>query len=65
MASHDETNEHPERLGYSIKEAAQATGLSTRTVYRLLEAGTLESVRIGGRVIIKAASLRKLLEADK
>jgi excisionase family DNA binding protein len=54
-----------ERLGYSIKEAAQVTGLGVRTIYRLLAAGTLESVKVGDRNIIKAASLRRLMDADE
>jgi excisionase family DNA binding protein len=54
----------PLPMAYGIKESVISTGLSKSTIYRLIEGGKLETVRIGGRHLIKAASLRRLLQAD-
>lgn len=53
--------EHPEKLAYSIKEACKATSLSRTTLYSHVAAGRLRVVRIGGRTIIPAESLRAFL----
>jgi excisionase family DNA binding protein len=37
--------------------AAAAMGISTKTLYRLLRAGKLPCVRIGGRTMISVADL--------
>jgi excisionase family DNA binding protein len=50
------------KLGYSIREACEATSLGKTTVYNHIAAGRLRTVRIGGRTIIPADSLRALLE---
>jgi len=49
------------RLGYSSAELEQATGLSHTTIWRLLRAGKLASVKIGSRRIITAASVEALM----
>ena len=51
-----------EKLGYSKKEAAQATSLSVRTIDYLLAKRTLHGVKVGKRVIVSARSLQKLVE---
>ncbi len=53
----------PARLGYSLKEAAQASSLSRRTLEYQIAQGKLEAVKVGRRTIIKAKSLEKLLGA--
>jgi len=50
-----------ERLSFGVAEAARALGVSAKTVSRLVAAGTLRSVRIGGRRLIPADELRRLL----
>lgn len=51
-------------LTISIPEAAKATSLSRTGLYRLINRGELEAVRVGGRTLIKAASLRRLVGAE-
>jgi hypothetical protein len=52
------------RLGYSFNEANEASSLSRTTLWRLIRAGKLDTVKIGGRVIITAASLEKMMGAS-
>jgi len=44
----------------SIKEAHTLLGLSERTFYRLLKAGTIQAIRLGKRTIIKRSEIDKL-----
>ena len=47
-------------LLWSLEEAArQLGGVSTRTVRRLLEAGEIEPRRVGRRLLVCAASVRR------
>ncbi len=45
----------------SINEVCQLVGISRRTVYRLIEQGDLNKVKIRSRTIIKRSALNKLL----
>jgi excisionase family DNA binding protein len=49
------------RLVYSIQEAAQACGLSRATIYRLIAAGNLRTVKVGARRLIPVDSIETLL----
>jgi excisionase family DNA binding protein len=53
-----------QRLGYSVRDAAEAAGLSPRTIWNLISAGRLETTRVGTRRIILAASLQKLISKN-
>jgi len=55
MANNDD------KLAYSIKEACKATSLSKTTIYAHIAAKKLRVVRIGGRTVIPADSLRELV----
>ncbi len=48
-----------EKINYSIKEASEACGLSTSTLYKLSAKSQLPRQKIGGRVLIP----RKAFEA--
>lgn len=50
-----------EPMACSLADAAKASGLSRETLYRRINDGALDSVRVGGRRLIKVASLRRLL----
>jgi hypothetical protein len=43
--------------------AAYLGDVNTKMIRKLIEAGTLEVVRIGGRVMVKTASARRLVES--
>ena len=49
------------RAAYSVTETAELLGLCEASVYRALRRGDLVSVLIGGRRIIPASSIGKLL----
>lgn len=49
------------RQGYSPEDASKVVGLSRGTLYNLMAAGKLRSVKIGRRRIIPAAALAELL----
>lgn len=51
-------------LTHTVGEAARLTGLSRSTLYRHRNAGRLRMIRVGGRTLVCAASLRALVGAD-
>ena len=53
----------PEPLSYTLNAAAAASGLSRSTLYRHGAAGKLRLVKVGGRTLVDAASLRALVGA--
>jgi excisionase family DNA binding protein len=50
-----------ERLAYSIKEAAEAIGVSPRTVVREIQRGHLRAIRVSRRVLVPARALAEFL----
>lgn len=51
----------PRRAAYSITETAQMLGLCEASIYRALKRGEIASVTLGGRRLIPARSIEKLL----
>ncbi|MDP9429575.1 MAG: helix-turn-helix domain-containing protein [Actinomycetota bacterium] len=51
-----------ERLLMPIEDGANALGVGRTTVYALVKAGELETVKIGRRSLITAESLREYVE---
>lgn len=47
----------------NVAEAEMITGLSRATLYRMMVAGTLSSVKIGKRRCIRPEALLKVIEA--
>ncbi len=54
----------PSPLAYSIKAACAASSLGKTTIYAHIAAGRLKAVRIQGRTIIPADSLRALIAGE-
>jgi excisionase family DNA binding protein len=52
-----------ERRTLSIRETAQACGLSRATIYRLIEQGRLTTLKIGARRLVPVGALDALLNA--
>lgn len=52
----------PPKLGYSVREACEATSIGKTTLYNHIASGRLRTVRVGGRTIIPAESLHALLD---
>jgi excisionase family DNA binding protein len=53
-----------EKRAYRINEAVAAYRLSRSTIYKLIAAGTLHTVKIGGRRLIPRDALEALLNED-
>jgi excisionase family DNA binding protein len=52
----------PDRLTWSITEAAQVLGISRASAYEAAHRGELPVCRIGRRVLVPRAALLRLLE---
>jgi excisionase family DNA binding protein len=57
-----DVRERVDRLAYSPAEAAQALGISRARLYQLLDDGTLPSVKLGRRRLIRLAAIEALLD---
>jgi len=55
---------NPPKIGYSIREACQASSLGRTTIYNHIAAGRLRANRVGGRTIIPAESLHALIAGE-
>jgi excisionase family DNA binding protein len=53
----------PARAAYSVQEVAEQLGICQASVYRAMKRGELEAVMLGGRRLIPARSIEKLLTA--
>ena len=52
------------RSAFSIKETAEQLGTSQASIWRAIKRGELKAVKLGGRSLIPALSIEKLLSAD-
>ena len=52
------------RAAYSIAETAKKLGVSQASIWRALKRGQLKGVKLGGRTLIVAQSVEKLLETE-
>ena len=48
-------------LAYSIKDAVQVSSIGRTTLYGLISSGEIETVKIGKRQLVKAASLARFI----
>ncbi|MGX1323743.1 hypothetical protein AB7M17_007196 [Bradyrhizobium sp. USDA 377] len=48
-------------LTVPVDVAGRAIGLSRNAAYRATKTGEIPSIRIGGRIVVPTASLRKML----
>jgi len=51
-------------LLFSVKGAAQKLGISTGSLYTLINSGEIEHVRVGRRILISRAGLTKFIEVN-
>jgi excisionase family DNA binding protein len=49
----------------SIKEVCQLIGISRRSVYRLIESGQINIIKVGSRTIIKRSSLNQFISISE
>jgi hypothetical protein len=48
----------------SVPDAGALVGLGRSAAYRAAKAGDLPTIRVGGRVVVPTAALRRLLQLD-
>lgn len=59
------SSKHPlTKLGYSVREACEASSLGRTTIYSHIAAGRLRVTRVGGRTIIPAEALNALIAGE-
>jgi excisionase family DNA binding protein len=51
----------PSFLTNTVEQTAKRTGLSERSIWKAISDGRLDSVRVGGRVLVPEESLRSFL----
>lgn len=51
----------PDKLAYTVQEAAKATGLHRATLYRLAKAGELPLCHVRGRTLIRREHIEAML----
>lgn len=52
------------KLAMSVDAAADEIGISETKIRKMINTGELESVRLGGRVLVTQDALRRLLKLD-
>lgn len=52
-----------ERICCSVADAAKAIGVSRATLYNYLADGKIDTVKVGGRRLVKIESVKRLVEA--
>lgn len=52
----------PEKIAYTVPEALAAIGIGRSNFYKIARAGKLDLRRVGGRTLVTAASLHRLVE---
>lgn len=53
-----------EKLAYSINETARALSMGRTSIYAMMADGRLESFKLGRRTLIKAESIRRLVDGQ-
>ena len=53
-----------ERLAYSINETTKALSLGRTSIYAMIADGRLDAFKLGRRTLIRAESIRRLIEGQ-
>jgi excisionase family DNA binding protein len=53
-----------ERFAYSINDTAKALSLGRTSIYAMIADGRLEVFKLGRRTLVKAESIRRLIEGQ-
>jgi len=53
-----------EKLAYSINETARTLSLGRTSVYAMIADGRLEAFKLGRRTLVKADSIRRLVDGE-
>jgi excisionase family DNA binding protein len=52
---------NPDRLAFTIEEAARAIGISRGGAYKSARTGEIPTVRVGGRLLVPRDALKELI----
>ncbi len=52
------------KLAYSINETARLLSMGRTSIYAMIAAGRLETFKLGTRTLIKADSIRRLVDGQ-
>lgn len=53
-----------EKLAYSINETARVLSMGRTSIYAMIAEGRLEAFKLGRRTLIKADSIRRLVDGQ-
>ena len=53
-----------EKFAYSINETARALSMGRTSIYAMIADGRLEAFKLGRRTLVKAESIRRLVEGE-
>lgn len=53
----------PERLAFSIEQAARATGIGRTAIFAAIKAGQLHAKKYGRRTLVASHDLQKFIES--
>ena len=61
----DQVKEAPtwKKLAFSVHEAAATLGLSASSIWKWISLGQVRAVRIGGRTVIPADEIQRILQS--
>lgn len=65
MSGHSQKELIMEPIAISVSDAATALGLGRTSIYALIKDGRLETIKLGSRRLIMAASIHRLVEEAK
>lgn len=51
-------------IATSVNDAAKALGIGRTSVYQLIRDGRLEAIKLGRRTLVKADSIRRLVNGE-
>lgn len=54
-----------DRKTYTVPEAAQVLGIGRNAAYEAVRTGQIPTIRIGKRILVPVAALRRMLETPK
>ena len=62
MATNPDQSQPPDRLTYSVEEAALLLGISRNSCYEAVRKGEIPTIRLGRRLLIPRSRLEAMLD---
>ena len=57
-------NEHDGPLAYRVKDCCTRIGISASTFWKLVQRGDIRVIRIGGRTLVPAPEVERILNGE-